>query len=205
MTSLYSNWALLCACVAHQALPMSTFAPPSGVPNLAFHSPPALAVALVNLQPTTTHEPPPSPPVQKASWLKTTSKAAQKTTLAPLPTKVKLEEEEQEEEEEKRCTHCGTNKTPEWRRGPTGPATLCNACGLKFTKTLQQERKRKFLEPSGVVPLSYLLNGPEDKKRRTSLSTPMVWQTKVKNFVTSSFQLEPKTPKRKRSRTSSGP
>ena len=28
------------------------------------------------------------------------------------------------------CTHCGTDNTPMMRRGPDGPRTLCNACGL---------------------------------------------------------------------------
>ncbi|XP_077234103.1 GATA transcription factor 20-like isoform X2 [Tasmannia lanceolata] len=32
------------------------------------------------------------------------------------------------------CQHCGTNEksTPMMRRGPAGPKTLCNACGLKW-------------------------------------------------------------------------
>ncbi|KAI3921068.1 hypothetical protein MKX01_036047 [Papaver californicum] len=32
------------------------------------------------------------------------------------------------------CTHCGTssNTTPMMRRGPQGPRSLCNACGLKW-------------------------------------------------------------------------
>lgn len=29
------------------------------------------------------------------------------------------------------CTDCGTLDSPEWRKGPTGPKTLCNACGCK--------------------------------------------------------------------------
>ncbi|ODV78082.1 uncharacterized protein CANTADRAFT_295474 [Suhomyces tanzawaensis NRRL Y-17324] len=32
------------------------------------------------------------------------------------------------------CHHCGSNSTPEWRRGPTGMRTLCNACGLFYSK-----------------------------------------------------------------------
>jgi PAS domain S-box-containing protein len=28
------------------------------------------------------------------------------------------------------CHDCGTLDSPEWRRGPHGPKTLCNACGL---------------------------------------------------------------------------
>jgi PAS domain S-box-containing protein len=31
--------------------------------------------------------------------------------------------------EEYVCTDCGTLESPEWRRGPSGPKTLCNACG----------------------------------------------------------------------------
>lgn len=30
------------------------------------------------------------------------------------------------------CVDCGTNSSPEWRRGPRGAKTLCNACGRKF-------------------------------------------------------------------------
>lgn len=29
------------------------------------------------------------------------------------------------------CTDCGTLDSPEWRKGPSGPKTLCNACGCK--------------------------------------------------------------------------
>ena len=32
------------------------------------------------------------------------------------------------------CLHCGCQKTPQWRMGPTGPKTLCNACGVRFRK-----------------------------------------------------------------------
>jgi PAS domain S-box-containing protein len=37
------------------------------------------------------------------------------------------------------CTDCGTLDSPEWRRGPSGPKTLCNACGLRWAK---KEKKR---------------------------------------------------------------
>lgn len=32
----------------------------------------------------------------------------------------------------RRCQHCGVDKTPQWRAGPMGPKTLCNACGVRF-------------------------------------------------------------------------
>lgn len=37
------------------------------------------------------------------------------------------------------CTDCGTLDSPEWRKGPNGPKTLCNACGLRWAK---KEKKR---------------------------------------------------------------
>ncbi|KAK4170101.1 white-collar 2 [Cladorrhinum sp. PSN259] len=42
--------------------------------------------------------------------------------------------------EEYVCTDCGTLESPEWRKGPQGPKTLCNACGLRWAK---QEKKNK--------------------------------------------------------------
>ncbi|XP_075511258.1 GATA transcription factor 7-like [Primulina tabacum] len=32
----------------------------------------------------------------------------------------------------RRCSHCQVQKTPQWRAGPLGPKTLCNACGVRF-------------------------------------------------------------------------
>lgn len=31
------------------------------------------------------------------------------------------------------CTDCGTLDSPEWRKGPNGPKTLCNACGCELS------------------------------------------------------------------------
>lgn len=37
------------------------------------------------------------------------------------------------------CRHCGTRDTPEWRRGPDGRKSLCNACGLHYSKLVKRE------------------------------------------------------------------
>ena len=39
------------------------------------------------------------------------------------------------------CTKCGATKTPQWREGPYGPKTLCNACGVKRTRKLRAEQE----------------------------------------------------------------
>uniref|UniRef100_A0A6N2KWR6 GATA-type domain-containing protein n=2 Tax=Salix viminalis TaxID=40686 RepID=A0A6N2KWR6_SALVM len=31
------------------------------------------------------------------------------------------------------CTHCQADNTPQWRIGPLGPRTLCNACGVRYS------------------------------------------------------------------------
>ncbi|KAG7415203.1 Biofilm regulator 1 [Fusarium oxysporum f. sp. rapae] len=41
-----------------------------------------------------------------------------------------------------RCQKCGRTQTPEWRRGPNGMRTLCNACGLHYAK-LKKKRQIK--------------------------------------------------------------
>ncbi|GAA5821518.1 hypothetical protein JCM3770_001059 [Rhodotorula araucariae] len=36
------------------------------------------------------------------------------------------------------CANCGRTQSAEWRSGPTGPKTLCNACGLRWSKAKSQ-------------------------------------------------------------------
>jgi hypothetical protein len=43
-----------------------------------------------------------------------------------------VNEELPPEEPVKRCTHCMSYKTPQWRTGPLGPKSLCNACGVRY-------------------------------------------------------------------------
>ena len=46
------------------------------------------------------------------------------------------------------CHSCGHSDTPEWRRGPEGARTLCNACGLHFAKLV----RRRTLEYANAAP-----------------------------------------------------
>lgn len=39
------------------------------------------------------------------------------------------------------CLGCNATTTPEWRRGPMGPRTLCNACGLVYAKMIKKRTK----------------------------------------------------------------
>ncbi|CAG8595707.1 7468_t:CDS:10 [Funneliformis mosseae] len=37
------------------------------------------------------------------------------------------------------CHHCQRKDSPEWRKGPDGPKTLCNACGLRYAKQMNAQ------------------------------------------------------------------
>jgi hypothetical protein len=52
------------------------------------------------------------------------------------------------------CTDCGTLDSPEWRKGPNGPKTLCNACGRK-----------SFLDPGWILANSCSAVGQERKEK----------------------------------------
>lgn len=44
-----------------------------------------------------------------------------------------------------KCAQCGKKDTPEWRRGPDGARTLCNACGLFHSKLTKKMGKEKAI------------------------------------------------------------
>ncbi|KAK2460963.1 hypothetical protein APHAL10511_007433 [Amanita phalloides] len=40
-----------------------------------------------------------------------------------------------------KCHSCNIRETPEWRKGPDGARTLCNACGLHYAKLMRKKEK----------------------------------------------------------------
>ncbi|KAJ5790116.1 transcriptional regulator family: GATA type zinc finger [Penicillium psychrosexuale] len=59
-----------------------------------------------------------------------------------------------------RCHSCNRAETPEWRRGPDGARTLCNACGLHYAKLTRKMGAHKAaslgsnLKPKSVLDSS---------------------------------------------------
>ncbi|XP_018458844.2 GATA transcription factor 11 [Raphanus sativus] len=51
------------------------------------------------------------------------------------------------------CTHCEATKTPQWREGPCGPKTLCNACGVRFRSGRLLPEYRPSSSPSFIPSL----------------------------------------------------
>ncbi|KAG1374879.1 hypothetical protein G6F61_008948 [Rhizopus arrhizus] len=65
-----------------------------------------------------------------------------------------------------KCHSCRTTETPEWRRGPDGARTLCNACGLHYSKLL---RKGAI----GVQTENYILSSQSNSTdKQNALTTP---------------------------------
>lgn len=40
---------------------------------------------------------------------------------------------------QRQCTACSKQSTPVWRAGPTGPKSLCNACGVRHLKNFKRK------------------------------------------------------------------
>ncbi|PSS19676.1 GATA transcription factor [Actinidia chinensis var. chinensis] len=83
----------------------------------------------------------------------------------------------------RRCQHCGVseNSTPAMRRGPAGPRTLCNACGLMWANkgTLRDLNKGgripcldqvEMVTPLDIKPL--IMEGENFSGNRDDLGTP---------------------------------
>ncbi len=68
------------------------------------------------------------------------------------------------------CYHCGIQDTPQWRKGPNGKHTLCNACGQQYKKIIaRQNVKHKYYEhyqknhPGHNPAINNLLGHPNAK------------------------------------------
>ncbi|KAD5803457.1 hypothetical protein R6Q59_024339 [Mikania micrantha] len=53
----------------------------------------------------------------------------------------------------KKCHHCAITKTPQWREGPMGPRTLCNACGVRYRSRRLFPEYRPAASPTFVPAL----------------------------------------------------
>lgn len=50
----------------------------------------------------------------------------------------------------RKCLHCEITKTPQWRAGPLGPKTLCNACGVRYKSGRLYPEYRPAASPTFV-------------------------------------------------------
>lgn len=61
------------------------------------------------------------------------------------------------------CERCLTKTTPQWRPGPNGQNTLCNACGLKWFRHEKSKGVQKADAASSALKKSDEIKDPENR------------------------------------------
>ena len=69
----------------------------------------------------------------------------------------------------RRCSHCLAQRTPQWRAGPLGPKTLCNACGVRYKSGRLLPEYRPAKSPTFV---SYLHSNSHKKVMEMRMALP---------------------------------
>ncbi|KAL9388549.1 hypothetical protein Peur_017154 [Populus x canadensis] len=66
---------------------------------------------------------------------------------------VEMNQNSQPQQAVRKCMHCEITKTPQWRAGPMGPKTLCNACGVRYKSGRLFPEYRPAASPTFVPSL----------------------------------------------------
>ena len=84
--------------------------------------------------------------------LSPTTSSSEPDVISPTPTNPgKKKENNDGAGEGRKCLHCATDKTPQWRTGPMGPKTLCNACGVRYKSGRLVPEYRPAASPTFVL------------------------------------------------------
>ncbi|KAJ7539973.1 hypothetical protein O6H91_11G117100 [Diphasiastrum complanatum] len=75
------------------------------------------------------------------------------TGKMPKPLKKRKWRTKESNMQYRRCAHCLTQRTPQWRAGPTGPKTLCNACGVRYKSGRLLPEYRPAASPTFLTDL----------------------------------------------------
>jgi hypothetical protein len=73
------------------------------------------------------------------------------------------------------CYMCGVTETPEWRRGPSGEHTLCNACGLQYAKSIRNLKNQQNgqVQPKRRKAKKIASSGSSDPSNPSSLDSTL--------------------------------
>ncbi|CAM8969641.1 unnamed protein product [Rhodiola kirilowii] len=72
----------------------------------------------------------------------------------------------------RKCLHCEITKTPQWRAGPMGPKTLCNACGVRHKSGRLFPEYRPAASPTFVPSLHSNSHKKVLEMRTTTVDIP---------------------------------
>eukprot|EP01113_Clastostelium_recurvatum_P038458 TRINITY_DN5765_c0_g1_i4.p1 TRINITY_DN5765_c0_g1~~TRINITY_DN5765_c0_g1_i4.p1 ORF type:complete len:262 (+),score=55.85 TRINITY_DN5765_c0_g1_i4:174-959(+) len=90
---------------------------------------------------------PPLPSTEKSS--KSTAIKSKRRSRAPSPT--------HESDDTPACRICNKIKTSQWRRGPDGCKSLCNACGIRFANIVAKEKSLPSTSRLHRMSLGYIM------------------------------------------------
>ncbi|TKY67209.1 GATA transcription factor 11 [Spatholobus suberectus] len=85
--------------------------------------------------------------------LSTVKKQQRKKDISLLTNEVEMKMSSSRESVLRKCMHCEVTKTPQWREGPMGPKTLCNACGVRYRSGRLFPEYRPAASPTFVASL----------------------------------------------------
>ncbi|KAJ7067159.1 hypothetical protein C8F01DRAFT_660775 [Mycena amicta] len=109
-----------------------------------YPTPPPPATSTVTAAPATTAE-------QDMELIRTKRAATSAGGVNGALTKTKYRKRSQRATPPGKCHSCHIRETPEWRRGPDGARTLCNACGLHYAKLLRKREKESASNGGATV------------------------------------------------------
>ncbi|XP_020572106.1 GATA transcription factor 15-like [Phalaenopsis equestris] len=99
----------------------------------------------------------------------------------------------------KLCSDCQTSDTPLWRSGPHGPKSLCNACGIRYSK----RRKTEFVGEEQSKPAALICKSnhksaveAEELKRRQREKQEKVLKIIIRRSSDLKVQRQIRTPAR---------
>ncbi|KAL2516865.1 GATA transcription factor 12 [Abeliophyllum distichum] len=94
----------------------------------------------------------PAMPASSESDIVSKSKSGEKTVMAAVKKEEGFDTATTENGGEgRKCLHCAIDKTPQWRTGPMGPKTLCNACGVRYKSGRLVPEYRPAASPTFVL------------------------------------------------------
>ncbi|GAM28937.1 hypothetical protein SAMD00019534_121130 [Acytostelium subglobosum LB1] len=87
------------------------------------------------------------------------------------------------------CHSCGETQTSQWRRGPDGCKSLCNACGIRFANIVNKEKALAAKETSKCISINMLLCDSAQAEANNAIANASVSNTI--NLLNDSFPVVP--------------
>ncbi|KAL8518006.1 hypothetical protein ACS0TY_009337 [Phlomoides rotata] len=135
---------------------------------------PRAAIQLISSPPSFFETPPTFVPMgfssesEESPPMKKIPKPEQKKTKTTFP---ENEEANRTAQAVRKCLHCEITKTPQWRAGPLGPKTLCNACGVRYKSGRLYPEYRPAASPT-FVPSLHSNSHKKVVEMRNKVATP---------------------------------